>query len=59
MKMKEIDNKWEMYFPLFINFIASIGSFFVTLMVIPGLKSTFLKANLFGIDMNKKFGNKM
>lgn len=57
--MKEIENKWEMYFPLFVNALASIGSFFITLKVIPGIKDTFLKANLFGIDMNKKIGKKM
>lgn len=55
----EVDNKWEMYFPLFINCIASIGGFFITLMVIPGLKSSFLKSNLFGIDMNKRISNKI
>lgn len=45
--------------PIFINAIMSILAYFLTLRVIPRLKDMFIKANLFGTDMNKRNGGKV
>lgn len=43
----------ELWLPLGINFIMSVVSYYLTQRLIPNLKDMFLKANLFGVDMNK------
>uniref|UniRef100_A0A336LWH4 UDP-N-acetylglucosamine--dolichyl-phosphate N-acetylglucosaminephosphotransferase n=1 Tax=Culicoides sonorensis TaxID=179676 RepID=A0A336LWH4_CULSO len=48
-----------MDYHLLINFVISIGAYFLTVNLIPSLKPMFLKANLFGIDMNKKSSGKV
>ncbi|XP_063698398.1 UDP-N-acetylglucosamine--dolichyl-phosphate N-acetylglucosaminephosphotransferase [Culicoides brevitarsis] len=44
---------------LLINFVISIGSYLLTVNLIPSLQPMFLKANLYGIDMNKKSSGKV
>ncbi|KAF7407222.1 hypothetical protein HZH66_001759 [Vespula vulgaris] len=45
---------WQLILPLSIDIIMSIGAYFFTLNLIPRLKDLFVKANLYGIDMNKR-----
>lgn len=42
-----------------INIVISTGAYFLTVNLIPGLKAMFLKANLYGVDLNKKSSEKM
>lgn len=49
----------QMWFPLFINLLMSIGAYFATVKIIPSIKDTFIKANLFGIDMSKTTSEKV
>ncbi|XP_059474985.1 UDP-N-acetylglucosamine--dolichyl-phosphate N-acetylglucosaminephosphotransferase [Neocloeon triangulifer] len=44
---------------LFINVLMSVCAYVATVRLIPTLKDMFLKANLFGIDMNKKEKHKV
>ncbi|XP_066257130.1 UDP-N-acetylglucosamine--dolichyl-phosphate N-acetylglucosaminephosphotransferase [Euwallacea similis] len=48
-----------MIFPLIINILISFLAYFVTQRTIPRLKSKFIKANLFGIDMSKTTSDKI
>lgn len=48
-----------MYFPIVINLLMSIGAYFITVRLIPGIKDKFIKANLFGIDMSKTTSDKV
>lgn len=43
----------ELCLPLVVNLVMSVLSFYVTQRLIPNVKEMFLKANLFGYDMNK------
>ncbi|KOC66258.1 UDP-N-acetylglucosamine--dolichyl-phosphate N-acetylglucosaminephosphotransferase [Habropoda laboriosa] len=56
-----ISNKdtWKFIFPILINFTMSIGAYFLAIRLIPKIKNMFIKANLYGIDMNKKSGDKV
>lgn len=49
----------DLWLPLCVNLIMSIGSYYLTQRLIPKLRDMFLKANLFGIDMNKNTKDKM
>ncbi|XP_043584655.1 UDP-N-acetylglucosamine--dolichyl-phosphate N-acetylglucosaminephosphotransferase isoform X4 [Bombus pyrosoma] len=53
------DNSWKFIFPILINFAMSITVYFLTIRLIPKIKDMFVKANLYGIDMNKKSGEKV
>ncbi|XP_060819653.1 UDP-N-acetylglucosamine--dolichyl-phosphate N-acetylglucosaminephosphotransferase isoform X1 [Bombus pascuorum] len=53
------DNSWKFIFPILINFAMSITVYFLTIRLIPKIKYMFVKANLYGIDMNKKSGEKV
>lgn len=44
---------WELWFPIIINAILSICIYFSTLKLIPTLSTAFIKANLYGTDLNK------
>ncbi|XP_034942856.1 UDP-N-acetylglucosamine--dolichyl-phosphate N-acetylglucosaminephosphotransferase [Chelonus insularis] len=46
-------------FSIIVNMILSIISYFLTVNLIPNIKETFIKANLYGIDMNKRNGGKI
>ncbi|GJQ65626.1 hypothetical protein Trydic_g7719 [Trypoxylus dichotomus] len=48
-----------MWFPVILNAFMSMFAYFITIRLIPKLKDTFIKANLFGIDMSKKTGDKV
>lgn len=48
-----------MWIPLGINVLISTCAYFGTKKIIPNLKGMFLKANISGIDMNKKEKIKM
>ncbi|CAK9804602.1 UDP-N-acetylglucosamine--dolichyl-phosphate N-acetylglucosaminephosphotransferase [Anthophora plagiata] len=50
---------WKFIFPIFVNFIMSISAYLLTVRLIPRIKHMFIKANLYGIDMNKKSGEKV
>lgn len=49
----------QLWLTLGINLIMSIITYYLTQRLIPNLKDMFLKANLFGIDMNKTSRNKV
>lgn len=57
--MKYNDETWKFVFPILINFAMSICVYFLTVRLIPRIKDMFIKANLYGIDMNKKSGEKV
>ncbi|KAJ1519626.1 hypothetical protein ONE63_004899 [Megalurothrips usitatus] len=50
---------FKMYLPLVFNVIMSFGAYWFTVRIIPKLKDMFLKANLFGIDLNKQSKDKV
>lgn len=50
---------WKLIFPLSVDVVMSIGAYLFTVRLIPMLKDTFVKANLYGIDMNKNDGRKI
>lgn len=50
---------WRIWFPIVINAMMSIIAYTVTIRVIPRLKSMFIKANLFGIDLSKRTSDKV
>jgi len=49
----------HLMFPIAVNAIYSILSFFLALRLIPGAKNVFLNAGLKGKDLNKKTKNEM
>ncbi|XP_031848180.1 alg7 dolichyl-phosphate N-acetylglucosaminephosphotransferase [Nomia melanderi] len=57
--MKHNDDIWKSLFPLFINLVMSCVAYFLTVRLIPRIKDMFIKANLYGIDMNKSSGEKV
>ncbi|XP_044576525.1 UDP-N-acetylglucosamine--dolichyl-phosphate N-acetylglucosaminephosphotransferase [Cotesia glomerata] len=57
--MEESEKTWKMNFSLYINILMSIFGFIVAIILIPSFKDKFIKANLFGIDMNKRNGGKV
>lgn len=57
--VKYNNNTWKFIFPILINFAMSIFVYFLTIRLIPRIKDMFIKANLYGIDMNKKSGDKV
>ncbi|XP_018336210.1 UDP-N-acetylglucosamine--dolichyl-phosphate N-acetylglucosaminephosphotransferase isoform X2 [Agrilus planipennis] len=56
MDVKEL---WQIGLPMFINVVMSVVAFFTTMKLIPKFKNTFIKAHLFGIDMNKRTSEKI
>ncbi|XP_044734345.1 UDP-N-acetylglucosamine--dolichyl-phosphate N-acetylglucosaminephosphotransferase isoform X2 [Chrysoperla carnea] len=50
---------WKIWFPIVVNAMMSIIAYAVTIRLIPKLKPMFIKANLFGIDMNKRTSDKV
>lgn len=50
---------WKMWFPIILNILISIIAYITTVRLIPKLKDMFIKANLFGIDMSKRTGDKV
>ncbi|OAD61430.1 UDP-N-acetylglucosamine--dolichyl-phosphate N-acetylglucosaminephosphotransferase [Eufriesea mexicana] len=57
--VKYNNNTWKFIFPILINFVMSIFVYFLTIRLIPRIKDMFIKANLYGIDMNKKSDEKV
>ncbi|XP_076231475.1 alg7 dolichyl-phosphate N-acetylglucosaminephosphotransferase [Calliopsis andreniformis] len=57
--MIDNDDTWKFMFPLLINFAMSVCAYFLTIRLIPRIKSMFIKANLYGIDMNKNSSEKV
>ncbi|XP_029166315.1 UDP-N-acetylglucosamine--dolichyl-phosphate N-acetylglucosaminephosphotransferase isoform X1 [Nylanderia fulva] len=53
------DETWVLLFPICINAIMSVSAYYLTVHVIPRIKSMFVKANLYGIDMNKRISDKI
>ncbi|KOX77790.1 UDP-N-acetylglucosamine--dolichyl-phosphate N-acetylglucosaminephosphotransferase [Melipona quadrifasciata] len=53
------DDNWKFIFPILFNFVMSVIVYFLTVRLIPRIKDMFVKANLYGIDMNKKSGEKV
>uniref|UniRef100_A0A1B6F1B3 UDP-N-acetylglucosamine--dolichyl-phosphate N-acetylglucosaminephosphotransferase n=1 Tax=Cuerna arida TaxID=1464854 RepID=A0A1B6F1B3_9HEMI len=49
----------ELWLPLCVNLLMSVVTYYLTQRLIPNLKDMFLKANLFGIDMNKTSKDKI
>ena len=54
-----IEREWVLWVQITVNIIISVGAFVATTRLIPKLKDMFLKANLFGIDVNKNTRDKM
>lgn len=50
---------WKMWLPIVLNAVMSIVAYIVTIRLIPKLREMFIKANLFGIDMSKRTGDKV
>jgi hypothetical protein len=48
-----------MLFTIAANLAISICAYVLTCKLIPGLKEMFLKADIAGIDMNKRSGTRM
>ncbi|XP_043478392.1 UDP-N-acetylglucosamine--dolichyl-phosphate N-acetylglucosaminephosphotransferase [Leptopilina heterotoma] len=57
--MEKIKEMLAMNFPLFINILMSIVAYFATSRLIPSMENMFIKANLYGVDMNKKSTKKV
>ncbi|XP_043259666.1 UDP-N-acetylglucosamine--dolichyl-phosphate N-acetylglucosaminephosphotransferase [Colletes gigas] len=57
--MKHNENAWNFIFPLLVNLAMSVSAYFLTVRLIPRIKDMFIKANLYGIDMNKSGGEKV
>lgn len=57
--MKYKEDTWTFIFPLLINFVMSVGAYLLTVRLIPRVKDIFIKANLYGIDMNKSGSEKV
>lgn len=57
--MEETEKMWTMSFPLYVNIFMSIMASIVAIILIPSFKDKFIRANLFGVDMNKRNGGKM
>lgn len=53
------DEMWLLLFPICINAIMSVSACYLTIHLIPRIKSMFVKANLYGIDMNKRTSDKV
>ena len=53
------DDNWKFIFPILFNSVMSVIVYFLTVRLIPRIKDMFVKANLYGIDMNKKSGEKV
>lgn len=49
----------KMWGPIICNGLISVIAYIVTVRLIPKLKEMFIKANLFGIDMSKRTGDKV
>ncbi|XP_033231452.1 UDP-N-acetylglucosamine--dolichyl-phosphate N-acetylglucosaminephosphotransferase isoform X2 [Belonocnema kinseyi] len=50
---------WQIGFPICINVIMSIGAYILTTRLIPSLNNMFIKASLYGNDMNKRSTKKV
>ncbi|XP_043277701.1 UDP-N-acetylglucosamine--dolichyl-phosphate N-acetylglucosaminephosphotransferase [Venturia canescens] len=53
------DDTWKIVFPVGVNVLMSAFAFFVTVQLIPKLQDMFIKANLYGVDMNKRESGKV
>jgi UDP-N-acetylglucosamine--dolichyl-phosphate N-acetylglucosaminephosphotransferase len=49
----------KMWFPVLVNCLLSVVAYVVTVRIIPRFKDTFVKANLYGVDMSKSRKEKM
>ncbi|XP_070156129.1 UDP-N-acetylglucosamine--dolichyl-phosphate N-acetylglucosaminephosphotransferase [Polyergus mexicanus] len=58
-KMNAEDEMWLLLFPICINAIMSVSAYYLTVQLIPKIKSMFVKANLYGIDMSKRTSDKV
>lgn len=50
----ELEKSWKMWLPLVFNLVMSVLTYITTVRLIPKVEKTFIKANLFGIDMSKR-----
>ncbi|XP_066583141.1 UDP-N-acetylglucosamine--dolichyl-phosphate N-acetylglucosaminephosphotransferase [Prorops nasuta] len=57
--MKVNETIWTITFPLFINTLMSVIAYFLSVHLISNLRDTFIKAKLYGIDLNKKDNKKI
>lgn len=53
------DREWVLWVQIIVNIVISAGAFVATTRIMPRLRDMFLKANLFGIDLNKNTRDKM
>lgn len=54
-----LDTNWKMWLPVVFNLVMSILTYVTTVRLIPKVGKTFIKANLYGIDMSKRTSEKM
>ncbi|KAL6265298.1 hypothetical protein P5V15_002078 [Pogonomyrmex californicus] len=57
--MNAENDTWKMLFPVCINAVLSTIAYVSTVRLIPRIKSTFVAANLYGIDMSKRSSEKV
>ncbi|XP_077278068.1 alg7 dolichyl-phosphate N-acetylglucosaminephosphotransferase isoform X2 [Temnothorax americanus] len=58
--MNENENEtWKLLLPICVNAVMSACAYGLTVRLIPRIKSMFVKANLYGVDMNKRSGGKV
>ncbi|XP_011639149.1 UDP-N-acetylglucosamine--dolichyl-phosphate N-acetylglucosaminephosphotransferase [Pogonomyrmex barbatus] len=57
--MNAENDTWKMLFPVCINAVLSAIAYVSTVRLIPRIKSTFVAANLYGIDMSKRSSEKV
>ncbi|XP_020288278.1 UDP-N-acetylglucosamine--dolichyl-phosphate N-acetylglucosaminephosphotransferase [Pseudomyrmex gracilis] len=56
----DVENEtWKLLFPICVNVAMSVSACCLTVHLIPRIKSMFVKANLYGIDMSKRRSDKI
>ncbi|XP_071055787.1 UDP-N-acetylglucosamine--dolichyl-phosphate N-acetylglucosaminephosphotransferase [Onthophagus taurus] len=53
------NKQFKMWAPIVVNAMISVFAYVTTVRLIPKLRDMFIKANLFGIDMSKRTGDKI
>jgi len=57
--MNAEDEAWKPLLPICVNTVMSVCAYGLTVRLIPRIKSMFVKANLYGVDMSKRSGGKV
>lgn len=57
--MNDEDETWKLLLPISVNVVMSMCAYSLTVRLIPRIKSMFVKANLYGVDMSKRSSGKV